>query len=51
MITVQESLRLPELQQIKIRSGQGGLARKISWVHVIDQENVPHHDDQLHEPN
>lgn len=42
MITVQESLRLPELQKIIVRSGQGGLARKISWVHVIDHDDVAH---------
>jgi purine catabolism regulator len=42
MITVQESLRLPELQEIIDRSGQGGLARKIRWVHVIDHKDVAH---------
>lgn len=42
MITVQESLRLPELQKIIIRSGRSGLARKISWVHVIDHDDVAH---------
>lgn len=42
MITVQESLRLPELQKIIVKSGQSGLARKISWVHVIDHDDVAH---------
>ena len=42
MITVQESLGLPELQKIIVRSGQSGLARKISWAHVIDHNDVAH---------
>ena len=51
MITVQESLGLPELQKIIVRSGQSGLARKISWAHVIDHHDVAHFLDQLREPN
>ena len=42
MITVQDSLRLPELQHVVIRSGKGGLARKIRWVHIIDHDDIGH---------
>lgn len=42
MITVQEALRLPELQNVIIHSGKGGLARKIRWVHIIDHDDIGH---------
>lgn len=42
MITVQDTLRLPALQKVIVRSGKSGLARKIRWVHIIDHEDVGH---------
>lgn len=42
MITVQDSLRLPALQNVIVRSGKSGLARKIRWVHIIDHDDVAH---------
>ncbi|MCZ2257827.1 PucR family transcriptional regulator [Sporosarcina sp. G11-34] len=42
MITVKDSLRLPELQNVIIRSGISGVARKIRWVHVVDHDDIAH---------
>ena len=42
MITVQDLLRLPELQKVLIRAGKSGLARKIRWTHIIDHIDISH---------
>lgn len=40
MITMRETLSLPELQNALVHTGKSGLSRKIRWVYVIDTENV-----------
>ena len=42
MITMRETLSLPELQSAMVLTGKSGLSRKIRWVHVIDTEDVGH---------
>ena len=42
MITVREALRLTELSNIVVRTGERGLYRKIRWAHVIDHDDVGH---------
>jgi len=42
VITIQDALRLPELENAVILSGKSGLARKIRWVHVIDHDDIGH---------
>lgn len=42
MITIQDALRLGELENAIIHSGKSGLARKIRWVHVIDHDDIGH---------
>lgn len=42
MITVREVLRLTELSNMVVRTGERGLYRKIRWVHVIDHDDVGH---------
>lgn len=40
MITVEESLLLPELASITVRSGQGGLSRRIRWTHIMGGNKI-----------
>lgn len=40
MITMNEALSLPELQNAMVLTGKSGLIRKIRWVHVMDTEDV-----------
>jgi purine catabolism regulator len=42
MITMRETLSIPELQNAMVLTGKSGLNRKIRWVHVIDTDDVGH---------
>ncbi|MFJ5770298.1 PucR family transcriptional regulator [Psychrobacillus sp. NPDC093180] len=42
MITVEESLSLSELSSVTVRSGQGGLSRRVSWTHVMGGNKIAH---------
>jgi PucR family transcriptional regulator, purine catabolism regulatory protein len=42
MVSVREALRLSEFSNVVVRTGKGGLFRKISWTHVIDHDDVGH---------
>ncbi|MCY4145771.1 MAG: PucR family transcriptional regulator ligand-binding domain-containing protein [Chloroflexi bacterium] len=45
MLTLEEALQSPILNQAKVVAGAGGLARAIRWVHIV---NVPNMADWLH---
>lgn len=40
VITVKDTLNLPQFRHAEVRAGKCGLGRRIHWAHVIDHEDV-----------